>query len=558
MKKIIALILAAMMLLALFTGCGSSSAGSSAQEPAAAEQAAEPAVESAEEAEAPADAAEAPAGLVLDNKETEAGTLVIGANGYPIENFDFKSSRNAVALGLCFDTLLAYDWVDGERGIKPLLAESYEYIEDDGVWKLHIHLRDGIHFQNGEPITASDVLFTYAGILDSGFSGSYAAIDIENSYVEGDQDVYFTMFYYDAGLTSVMCEYIVGIFSEDWYTNATEDDFWNAPVGSGPFKLVEMVAGSHMRFAVDEDYWGWGIVQDRPAYDEILVNVYSDASTMYIDYEMGKLDTILTPGTSDLERAVEDSGTSTVRIVPGLKFRFLAFPEYFEPFQNENVRKAIAMAIDVPAVVEAAYGVGGGVATGYMPQGTMYRVDFGTNEYDPEGAKALLEQEGYGDGFTINFVTDQDAQQLVMAEIIQAELAEIGVTMNIESYEASVAIPMYRNGECDAFFCMTSSNGYPSSIYMNVAESTSTMKGIMSTDPELNDYLDRGAGETDPAEAQAIYEWVQNWQHDHTFSVPLVEVQCSFIYREYVDGSNVNCACNNGVWDLRNFDFVTE
>lgn len=535
------------LMFAMMAACGSTDA------PQADEPKAEPAavVEEASEAE------DAPASP-LDAKTTEANTLVIGAAGYPVENFDFTTSRNAVGEGLVFDTLFAYDWSSGDKEIKLLLADGYEYSEEDGVWTMHIHLRDDIHFQNGDPILASDVLFTYAKICESGFSGSYAAIDIPNSYVEGDQDVYFVMKYYDAGLISVMCEYIVGIYSESWYTGATEDDLWNSPMGSGPFKLVEMVSGSHMKFEVDENYWGWGVVDERPAYDYILVNVYSDASTMYIDYEMDKLDVILSPGTSDLERALEEGvGESTVSIIPGLKFRFLALPEYFEPFQNANVRKAIELAIDVESVVEAAYGASGGVATGYMPVGTQYRVDYGVSPYDPEAAKALLEQEGYADGdIVINFVTDQDAAQLTMAEIIQAYLAEVGIVMNIESYESSVAIPMYRNGECDAFFCMTSTNGYPSSVYMNIAQSTSTMKGIMSTDEEFNDYLDRGAGETDPAEAQAIYEWVQDWQHENTYSVPLVEVQWALIYREYVDGDNVSAACTNGVWDLRNFDFI--
>lgn len=535
------------LMLAMMTACGGTEAPQANDTQSEPESAVEETTEAAEEPASP-----------LDAKTTEANTLVIGAAGYPVENFDFTTSRNAVGEGLCFDTLFAYDWSSGDKEIKPLLAESYEYYEEDGVWMMHIHLRDNIHFQNGDPILASDVLFTYAKICESGFSGSYAAIDIANSYVEGDQDVYFAMKYYDAGLISVMCEYIVGIYSESWYTGATEDDLWNSPMGSGPFKLVEMVSGSHMKFEVDESYWGWGVVDERPAYDYILVNVYSDASTMYIDYEMDKLDVILSPGTSDLERALEEGvGESTVSIIPGLKFRFLALPEYFEPFQNANVRKAIALAIDVESVVEAAYGAAGGVATGYMPEGTQYRVDYGVNTYDPEAAKALLEQEGYSDGdIVINFVTDQDAAQLTMAEIIQAYLSEVGIVMNIESYEPSVAIPMYRNGECDAFFCMTSTNGYPSSVYMNIAESTSTMKGIMSTDEELNDYLDRGAGETDPAEAQAIYEWVQDWQHENTYSVPLVEVQWALIYREYVDGDDVSAACTNGVWDLRNFDFI--
>jgi ABC-type transport system substrate-binding protein len=93
---------------------------------------------------------------------------------------------------------------------------------------------------------------------------------------------------------------------------------------------------------------------------------------------------------------------------------------------------------------------------------------------------------------------------------------------------------------------------------MNYAASTSSMLALKIDDPEFNDYLDRGAQETDPEEAQAIYEWVQQWLYDNTWNVPLLDVQWAIVYRDYVDGSNVNNACLTGVDDLRNFDFITE
>ena len=490
--------------------------------------------------------------------QTDKDTLVIGAYAYASESLDIASSRNAVGMYAVFDTLLTLDYSDGQRTVTPLIAESYEFLEQDGEYTMHVHLRDDLTFASGNPIRASDVLYTYQQVMNSSAASTYSSIDIENSYIDGDQDVYFKLFNYDPNLPQLMCEYNTGIVSEEWYANATEEDFWGDIDSSGPFSLVEFVTSSHMKFAVRDDYWGWGIVQERPAYDYILFNFYSDASTMFIDYELGELDVALSLSSADVERVQNDGMEgSTLRTVSTMKFRYLALSYYAEQFQDPAVRKAISLAIDTSAVVEAVYGPTGVASNGFMPLGTEYRLEF-EHEYDPEAAKALLKEAGYEDGdISFDFVTDQDAQCLTMAEIIQEYLNEVGITMNIQSYESTVAIPMYRNGECDAFFNLTTSSGYPSSVYVNIAASSSTMKGATIEDEELNDLLDRGVKATDPAEAQEIYEAVQNWQNENYWSVPMVDTLWTLIYRNYVDGELVNTPCLTGVGDLRHFDFVS-
>jgi len=128
--------------------------------------------------------------------------------------------------------------------------------------------------------------------------------------------------------------------------------------------------------------------------------------------------------------------------------------ENIAPFDNVKVRKAVQMAIDRQAILDTLFGGRGQVEQGIYPYGL---IGFNPNQkeivYDPEGAKALLAEAGYGDGFTMELAADSSAADVVTTalEIIQEQLAEVGITAEIKNYDQATWLDTRKAGELGSF-----------------------------------------------------------------------------------------------------------
>ena len=536
MKKHMSLLLAVIMVLSmLLTACGNTAEEAPAPAPAE-ENAAAP----AEEAEAPAEAPEEEPAEDRMEKPGDADTVFVGVAGQAQGNLDPLSSRCTIAIYMAYDTLLGYNQNTDEYSM--LIAESMERT-DDGF--LHIKIRDEAAFASGESITAEDVLYAFERCFKSGTSTYVnSTVDLENSYAEGEKDVYIALLEDDMSLEGCISHMMLVVENKSWVETATDEDYWDNVDYSGPYSVVENVNGSHILFQVRDDYWGWGVVAERPNYDYLKVTFYSEASTMLVDYESGMLDVVGGLSASDTARILEDGMEhSTLRIQPDSNMYGLVLCPYVEAFADPTVREAIISAIDVDAVVSAAYGALGTTANAYAPLGAQYRVEYGdvaVNNYDPDHARQLLADAGYADGdIVVKIVTTNDAGNITMAEIVQAYLADVGITLNIESYEPSVAIPMFRNGETDLVFNQYAMyNKYMSGVWITTGLD-STNKSITMPDEELDGHIREGRFAADTATAQEHYEWIQNWFHESNYMLPMADTNTAIMYRDYVDADNV-------------------
>ncbi len=550
-KRWIALLLMLVMMLSI-TACGAAKeeAPTEVEEPAPVEEVEAPEAQTVESEED-----------TLMEKTTAADTLFVGVYGYPQANLDPITSRNTAVISQVYDSPFYMDWSTGEMEIKGLLADdNWEYTEnEDGTWTLHLHLRDEAKFASGKDITATDLLESSKLIVDSGNSTYVSSIDWDATYVEGDKDIYYVLKHYDPILLQAMCHLFFGVVNQEWKATATDDDWWDNIDASGPFTVVEHENGAYALLQVRDDYWGWDVITPRPAYDFMKISFYSEASTMVVDYENGALDFCAGLQKSDVERILDEGMEhSTLDLVETGAVISLILPEYVEELQDLNVRKAIASVVDAEGITNAVWGALASPVDGYLSSvNSDYKISFGVNKPDVAAAQEYLAQSAYPDGFELNMVIKNVAADQNFATILQAELAEIGITLLPEEADTSTAIGKFRAGETDLMMNQFSSMAYPSNIYNNRMADTTLIPCLIS-DETVQENLQIGRKASDFDTAYAAYEAVQNYQHDNVTEIPICEILFAQLSRDYVKADCTKSYLLAGTYDFRFLDLVTE
>ncbi len=377
-----------------------------------------------------------------------------------------------------FDTLTKTEAnEDGELEIVPGLAESWT-ISDDGK-TYSFKLREGVTFTNGETLTSDDVLYTVDSMLDperaalntdwmNMIAGAQDVLDGNSETVEGKGIIIHDDNNFDIVLEDSYSPFLATLSVPGWSIlnrEACEEadeagggpsvtKFGNDPeytVGCGPFILKEWVLNDHVYLEANPDYW-----QGAPAIEGVVIKVIPDADTEKMLFESGQTDIFDLDVARHLIPEYQESEEWSDNIVPKtvLGVTYLAINEKIEPFDDVNVRKALQMAIDKETIIEEMYSGTAVPANGIYPPGLIgYNEDLEEIPYDPEGAKELLAEAGYPDGFDMTIATTANDDQATtdLVAIIQQQFAEIGVNVTIDQMDeaswydvrATGELPMY-------------------------------------------------------------------------------------------------------------------
>ncbi len=352
----------------------------------------------------------------------------------------------------------------GVSKIVPSLAEKWD-ISGNGL-EYTFYLQKGVKFQNGNDFTAEDVLYTFERLLtvEGGLNTELldqvkgaaelmegTADTLEGVEVVDDYTVKITLKEPFAAFLSCLTAPGLSIYDSE-ATEAAGDQFGMDPavtVGTGPFKFAGWNFNDQLVLVKNDDYW-----RGAPELPGVVIKIIPDTETQTMMFESGELDLLdLDFVTDAADRFLE---TYPDQIVQGPRVGITYFTMNFnkEPFQDVKVRQAVQMAIDRQAILDALYGGRGQVEHGIYPYGLI-----GFNEgqtkisYDPEGAKALLEEAGYGSGFTMELAADASASDTVtMAlEIIKEQLLEVGIQAEIKNYDESTWLETRKSGELGSF-----------------------------------------------------------------------------------------------------------
>ena len=450
MKRRMGLVLAGTLAFSLaLSGCGGSKGGGAGSESSAV-QAGTGETTGASQADSGVDTA----GFMMDVLNADIQTADVQ-----------KTSKDYTVPTNIYDRLVEIEVDDqGTSKIVPSLAEDWD-ISGDGL-EYTFHLRQGVKFQNGNDFTAEDVVYTFNRLLTvqggvntellDQVKGAAELIEGSADTLEGveavdDYTVKVTLKEPFAAFLSCLTAPGLSIYDSE-ATEAAGDQFGMDPavtVGTGPFKFAGWTFNDQLVLEKNEDYW-----KGAPELPGVVIKIIPDTETQTMMFESGELDLIdLDFVTDAADRFLE---TYPDQIVQGPRVGITYFTMNFniEPFQDVKVRQAVQMAIDRQAILDALYGGRGQVEHGIYPFGLIGFND-GKNKisYDPEGAKALLTEAGYGSGFTMELAADASASDTVtMAlEIIKEQLAEAGIHAEIKNYDESTWLETRKAGELGSF-----------------------------------------------------------------------------------------------------------
>ncbi len=534
LSKLIALLLAVVMVFSVLAACSSDEETTETLDTSGGEQAETPETpdETPEEEEEPqADYSSGESHVTTTEqsegfvRQTEEGTLTIGTNS-AIDGFNPIESQSPALMSV-YDPLIELE--PGTNELIPCLAESWEWSED--YLTCTFHLRDAT-FSDGSPITSEDVYYVLYTVAHSTSMASsyYEDINFDESYCPDDKTFVMVMDQIYAQIEYTLAT--TWIYPKAFAETATAEDWWSSPVTSGAYTVVENVDGAYTKLAAREDYWK-GAAEAKT----VTFKYFSDSTAEFIAYQSGELDVAMNILTADAERIQRGEETDTTLVITSaFDFKMIALCDYVEAFQNENVRKAVAHAIDRQAIVDAAYGILATVQKSNMNDSASYYKEMGVYEYDPELARELLAQEGYEDGdIVLRMIVMNTTTDMLVAEAVQAYLDAVGIVVNIESYVMSTAIPMLRDGQADITLTGTGGGAYDAAQVFDKIDENGTDVSTIIHDDELQEWIHIGSSTMDPEIREEAYTNAQQIMFDRCYSVPIANINNAYCYRSYID-----------------------
>ena len=446
------------------------------------------------------------------------GTLRVGMQTDPVGLDPHLSSATATRnmLENTYETLVMFS---PSLEIIPGLAESWEASEDLLQWTFH--LREAL-WHDGTPVTAEDVKFSIERIKDPELASPRAAdfAVVERVDAVDERTVVMTLSEPSTPLLAKLGQSMNVIVPQ--HVVEANGDLQNVVVGSGPFRFVEYVPQTRLVLERFDQHWGQDEAGNQlPYLDGITFTFYPDPTARTTAVLTGNVDWIEYVPAVDVPALQADPSVVVAGGVTS-NFRSVQFNTTEPPFDDYRVRQAFAYAIDKQAVVDLAlFGTGGVVATGAtIPAGNYYAVeDSPYNVRDVEKARALLAEAGYADGFEFEFyITStydflRDPAEIIQSNLaaigVTANLAEIGVTANIKLEDWSIFLPTYIAGDFTALVSGSSGQTDPDQfLYTPFFSTVSTNFGKFQ-DARVDELLLAGRQEPDPEARRELYREAQ-------------------------------------------------
>lgn len=516
-RPIMALAMAAVMAASVMTGCGGSGGGTAATTTASGDTTAAAGETTAEGSKMTPDANAAGQTLdaaisigQTDAEATRGGTLVVSMPSAPLtlDPAGYTTMYENHIMYNVLETLFIYD-KEYKESI-PCLATGYE-VSDDGL-TYTIHLRDDVYFQNGQYVkgrkmTAEDVKYSLERSKEESPTDRVCRDFFDYAEVVDDTTVLLHMSSpagpFITQLTEVGAAIVPKEEVEGW-----GDEFGSHIVGTGPFTLEEIVTDEKVVLKKSDNYWG-----TEPYVDGIEFRIVSDSNQAINAVTTGEVDIAMYLQGESIKRAGDEG---LLLQTPSSAITYVRFNLQNGPTSDPKVRQALTMAVDIDALVSGIYQYGEGTRA-YQPL-TAYSWGYDTAlnalvpAYDPEGAKALLAEAGYPDGFSMTIYIGSTTYREKMAQMLQYYWGEIGVKLDIKSStmaEWSATVPDSWQGDTvNSFGVSWNSNpdpyGFLDKFFSTATIHASSNSGGYS-DEEMDKMLNEAFALTDEAARREIY-----------------------------------------------------
>jgi dipeptide transport system substrate-binding protein len=463
-----------------------------------------------------------------------AKTLVYCSEGSP-EGFDpalYTSGTTFDASSHPIYNRLA-EFEVGTTNVIPGLAERWE-ASADGL-SYTFHLRKGVRFHQNKNFTpsrdfnADDVIFSFerqrveshpynkvSGGTWEYFDGMDMPSLIKSVEKVDDYTVRFNLNRPEAPFIANMAMDFASILSAEYGDQmsaaGTPEMLNQAPIGTGPFQFVGYQKDSVIRYKQNAAYW-----RGASKLDNLVFAITPDNSVRYQKLKAGECHVMPYPNPADIAGMKADPAI-TMMEQEGLNVGYLAYNSTQKPFDNPKVRKALNMAIDKKAIIDVVFQGSGQAAKNPIPP-TMwsYNNSIQDDPYDPEGAKKMLAAEGVSNlsmkvwAMPVQRPYNPNARR--MAELIQADFAKIGVTVEIISYEWGEYLSRSRALDRDGAILLgwTGDNGDPDNflaVLLGCAGVENSNRAQWCHKP-FDDLIQKAKVTTDVKERTRLYQEAQ-------------------------------------------------
>jgi peptide/nickel transport system substrate-binding protein len=478
------------------------------------------------------------------------GTLTRATTSEPT-SLDPQGAANAglnLVLPYLYDTLIGRQR-DGK--FMPHLAQSWQ-VSPDGK-SVDVKLKSGVKFQDGSPLNAAAVVFTFDRFKKVGDKSPIAGNVKGITKVEAvdDSTVRFSFDSPNAGFLGTLSMPYAAILSPS-AVQAAGDDISAMGVGSGPFKLGEWKRGVSITLVRNPDYnWGPSEVNNKGpvSLDQLVFKVIPDASTQMAALQAGDIDAIFVTEPSQLNQAQADKGLH-IEPINLDSLIYLGYNCAKPPFDDVKVRQALSYAVNKGDIVKTALG-GLGMDAGTPLPPSLLGYDQSLQSYgqgyDPAKAKALLTEAGFSQGTDGSWqkdgkklggklLTSNRAPNEAIATLLQSQFKAIGVPVEIQQLDSAAVMQASTEGNFDLLLWRYDWNDPDAlAIYLGSSRIRQTNR-VFYSNKQVDDLLAKGLAEFDVTKRAQLYQEAQKTILAEAPWQPLYYPMEGLVYRDRVNG----------------------
>ena len=432
----------------------------------------------------------------------DKSTLVI-AQGADAPTLDPHGTNDQPASRVSKQIYNSLIFATPDMELVPALAKSWESI-DPLTWEFV--LEEGVKFHDGEEFKASDVKFTFERMLKEEQVAHILGPVVEIEVVD-DYTVRLITSEPFAPLLAHLTHTAASILNEKAVTEKGED-YGRSPVGTGPYKFDDWKSGDRITLKKFDDYF-----QGAPEIETVIFRNIPEGTNRTVGLETGEIDIAYDIEPVDKSK-VEGHENLVLLEGPSFSSQYLGYNMNKAPFDNKLVRQAINYAVDVQEIIDVVLEGSGEIANGPLTDSI-----FGANsdlkgyEYDPEKAKELLAEAGFADGFETTIWVNDSPVRATIAEIVQAQLKEVGIETRVETVEWSKYLEETSAGQHDMFILgwttVTGDADYGLYALYHSSQQGGAGNRTFYGNPRVDELLDIGKTEPDQNKRIEAYKEAQ-------------------------------------------------
>ncbi|MGV8918205.1 MAG: ABC transporter substrate-binding protein [Pseudomonas sp.] len=504
-------------------------------------------------------------GLLAGASAAQANNLVFCSEGSPA-GFDiaqYTSGTDNDASEPIYNRLTEFE--AGGTAVVPALATRWD-ISDDGL-VYTFHLRPGVKFHSNKAFTptrefnADDVLFTFNRMLkpDQPFRVAYPtefpyfnSMGLDKNIKSIDKTdamtVTFTLNKVDAAFVQNLAMNFAAILSAEYADQllavGKTRDINQQPIGTGPFVFQRYQKDSQIRYKGNKEYWDPSQVK----LDQLIFSINTDASARIQKLKKNECQVTLNPRPADIASLKSDKSLHVIE-QSGYNLGYISYNVEHGPLGNVQVRQALDMSVNKQAIINAVFQGAGQLAQNAMPP-TQWGYDDTVKDaaYNPEKAKQMLRAAGVKEGTELTLWAmpvqrPYNPNAKLMAEMLQADWAKVGIKARIVSYEWGEYLKRTKNGEHDiALIGWTGDNGDPDN-WLGTLYSCGSIDGNNYSrwcDAQYDALVKAAVATSDREQRISLYKQAQHRLKDQVPITPIAHSTVNQPLRANVEGFKVS------------------